>query len=116
MNEKDKLTIMLEQTETRLRKEKQKTLLFMTIYSIIICGGIIHSQYNNIKDIIIESTILGVFISFLTLIVYFTFTSLFTSKESLENIIVDLKIKIDRTNRKDITDADNDILDNNENF
>ena len=51
MNKRDKLVIMLEQAEARLRKENQKTLLVMTIYYMVLCGIIMCGAKWSIGDI-----------------------------------------------------------------
>lgn len=104
MDEKFKLERTLEKTKERLVKENWKIIIFMTVYSMIICGCIIHSQYNNIKDLVIESVILGAGISVITIFVYFTFTSLFTNKEALESSVARLKFEIEELDKKNRDD------------
>ena len=100
MDEKFKLERTLEKTKERLVKENWKIIIFMTVYSMIICGCIIHSQYHNIKDLVIESIILGTGVSGITIFVYFVFTSLFTNKGSLESSVARLKYEIEELDKK----------------
>lgn len=109
-NKRDNLKRMLEQAEERLKKENQKTLVFMTIYFIILSGAIIHAQYSNIKDIIVESVILGTVISLITVGVYIFYTSIFTKKEDLEKMILKLKIEIDRIERNELSDETMELM------
>ena len=104
MNKRDKLVIMLEQTEARLRKENQKTVLFMTMYFIILSIVMMYAQNSNIKEIIVEAVILGAVISLITIGVYIFFTTIFTNKKSLEQTIVKLKIELDIIDRMKLSD------------
>lgn len=110
-DKKRNLKIMLERTEELLIKENQKTVLFMTIYYIVLCGIMMYAQNGNIKDIIVEAVVLGIFISVLTIIVYVFFTSIFTKKEDLEKMILKLKIQIDRIDRKGLSDESIELMD-----
>lgn len=103
-DKKRNLKIMLERTEELLIKENQKTVLFMTIYYIVLCGIMMYAQNGNIKDIIVEAVVLGIFISVLTIIVYVFFTSVFTNKNSLEKTIAKLKVEIERIDRTELSD------------
>ena len=101
---RDNLKIMLEQAEARLVKENQKTVLFMTIYFIILSVFMMYEQNSNIKDIIVEAVILGAVISLITIVVYIFYTSMFTNKKSLEQTIVKLKIELDIIDRMKLSD------------
>ena len=104
MNKRDKLKFMLEKTEDLLRKENQKTILVMTIYHIIICGIMMYTQNSNIKEIIVEAVICGIVISYLALVVYSFYTSVFTNKELIEKNILKLKKEIDGIDRTELSD------------
>ena len=104
MKERDKLKIMLEKAEENLVKENQKTLLVMTIYYMVLCGIVMYMLKWSIGDIIIGAVFLGGFISWLTLIVYIIYTSLYTNKKALEETVARLKVEIYRIDRMDFTD------------
>ena len=104
MKKRDKLMLVLEKEEEHLRKENQKIVLFMTNYYIVLCGIMMYAQNSNIKDIIVEAVVLGIFISVLTIIVYVFFTSVFTNKNSLEKTIAKLKVEIERIDRTELSD------------
>jgi hypothetical protein len=104
MDEKFKLESTLEKTKERLVKENWKIIIFMTVYSMVICGMIMHPQYSNLKDLIIESVILGAVVSGITMFVYFFFTSLFTNKKALESSVARLKFEIEEIDKKNRDD------------
>ena len=63
-----------------------------------------YTQNSNIKEIIVEAVICGIVISYLALVVYSFYTSVFTNKELIEKNILKLKIEIDRIDRTELSD------------
>jgi uncharacterized protein YqhQ len=100
MDEKFKLEKELEKEQEQLQKENKKTFLVMTIYQMVVCGVILYMHNKKITDIIIPSVLGGVFISWIGLMVYSFYTSLYTCKESLQYSISRLKIQIEELDKK----------------
>ena len=104
MDEKFKLEKTLEQEQEQLQKENRKSLLVMAIYQIVVCGIIFYIYNRNIKDIIVPSIFCGLCITWIGLIVYSFYTSLYTHKEALQNSIIRLKIQIEEIDKKNRDD------------
>ena len=63
-----------------------------------------YTQNSNIKEIIVEAVICGIVISYLALVVYSFYTSVFTNKELIEKNILKLKKEIDGIDRTELSD------------
>ena len=102
MDERDKLRFELEQTQERLVKENQKTLVVLTIYAIIVYGAIVYIKCpGDILDMIIESVIMGIVIMAGGIGVWSFYTGSYTKIESLKSKVYELKFKVEEIEKKD---------------
>jgi hypothetical protein len=102
MDERDKLRFELEQTQERLVKENQKTMVVLTIYAIIVYGAIVYIKCpGDILDMIIESVIMGIVIMVGGIGVWSYYTGLYTNIEGLKRKVYELKFKVEEIEKKD---------------